>query len=99
MKWIQAHAAYDDLHPVEALDIIYSLLGDAPAVRDIQQVKGAILKSYDLYQFGHRHKNGRFRLTCGGRDVARNSIRLFDCSILCIDCDLHSRIHVPKRLS
>ncbi len=50
MKWIQAHAAYDDLHPVEALDIIYALLGDAPAVRDIQQVKGAILKSYDLYR-------------------------------------------------
>ncbi len=49
MKWIQAHAAYDDLHPVEALDIIYSLLGDAPDVRDIQKVKGAISKSYDLY--------------------------------------------------
>lgn len=50
MKWIQAHAAYDDLHPVEALDIIYLLLGDAPASQDIQKVKRAILKSYQLYR-------------------------------------------------
>ena len=49
MKWIQAHAAYDDLHPVEALDIVYSLLGDAPDVQNIQKTKSAILKSYDLY--------------------------------------------------
>lgn len=49
MKWIQAHAAYDDLHPVEALDIVYSLLGNAPDVKSIQKAKSAILKSYDLY--------------------------------------------------
>ncbi|MDT7041207.1 iron-containing redox enzyme family protein [Candidatus Nitronereus thalassa] len=49
MKWIQAHAAYDDLHPIEALDIIYALLGDNPDTKDIQKVKSAILKSLDLY--------------------------------------------------
>lgn len=49
MKWIQVHGAYDDLHPVEALDIMYSLIRDAPDVRDIQKVKDAIRKSYDLY--------------------------------------------------
>jgi len=49
MKWIQAHAVYDDVHPVEALDLISALLGNSPDMKDIQKVKRAILKSYDLY--------------------------------------------------
>ena len=49
MKWIQAHAAYDDFHPVEALDIISALLGDNPEKKAIHQIKTAILKSYELY--------------------------------------------------
>ena len=49
MKWIQAHAAYDDLHPVEALSIIHQLLGDNPCKNEILKIKRAIQKSYDLY--------------------------------------------------
>ena len=49
LKWIQAHAAYDDTHPVEALDLIHSLLGRDPEVAAVQRVKHAIQKSYELY--------------------------------------------------
>lgn len=50
LKWIQAHAAYDDTHPVEALDIIHALLGATPPMEGIHKVKSAIHKSYDLYR-------------------------------------------------
>ena len=49
MKWIQVHAAYDDLHPVEALTIIHKLLGDDPRNEDVKKIQRAIEKSYDLY--------------------------------------------------
>ncbi|WP_454063786.1 TenA family transcriptional regulator [Candidatus Nitrospira salsa] len=52
MKWIQAHAAYDETHPVDALDLIYNLLGDTPDESRVQRVKHAIQKSYDLYLLG-----------------------------------------------
>jgi pyrroloquinoline quinone (PQQ) biosynthesis protein C len=44
------HAAYDDTHPVEALDIIHALLGDQPDLRSVSRVRHAIQKSYDLYR-------------------------------------------------
>ena len=50
LRWIQAHAAYDDAHPVEALDIIFALLGNQPAKEEVQKVQMAINKSYDLYR-------------------------------------------------
>ena len=49
MKWIYAHAAYDDKHPVEAMDIIVGLLGKDPPVKEVERVQRAIEKSYDLY--------------------------------------------------
>ena len=49
MRWIQVHAAYDDLHPVEALGIIHKLLGDDPSKENINKIRCAIEKSYDLY--------------------------------------------------
>lgn len=49
MRWIQAHAAYDDAHPVEALDIIYALLGKDPDPAEVHKVQNAIQKSYELY--------------------------------------------------
>ena len=50
LRWIQAHAAYDDEHPVEALDIIYALLGNNPAPDEVKKVQMAVTKSYDLYR-------------------------------------------------
>jgi len=52
MRWIQAHAAYDDKHPVEALDAIYALFGDNPTHAQKQRVQQAVQKSYDLYLLG-----------------------------------------------
>ena len=49
LKWIQAHAAYDDKHPVEALVIVSSLLGKDPGPAAMLKVKVAIQKSYELY--------------------------------------------------
>ncbi|MCA9422940.1 MAG: iron-containing redox enzyme family protein [Nitrospira sp.] len=49
MKWIQVHAAYDDVHPVEALSLINKLLGDNPRKEEIRKIRRAIEKSYDLY--------------------------------------------------
>ena len=49
MNWIDAHAVYNDMHPVEALDIIVGLLGQDPAPSRARRIKQAIQKSYDLY--------------------------------------------------
>ena len=49
LRWIQAHAAYDDTHPVEALDLIHNLLGKDPELSEVKRTKQAIQKSYELY--------------------------------------------------
>lgn len=46
MKWLHVHADYDDTHPWEALEIIATLLGTQPSLRDIDGVRIAVLKSY-----------------------------------------------------
>jgi pyrroloquinoline quinone (PQQ) biosynthesis protein C len=46
MRWLRVHADYDDTHPWEALEIIATLLGNQPAMRDVEAVQVAILKSY-----------------------------------------------------
>jgi pyrroloquinoline quinone (PQQ) biosynthesis protein C len=47
MKWLRAHARYDDSHPWEALEIVATLLGADPGSRDIEGVHAAIQRSYD----------------------------------------------------
>ncbi len=49
MRWIHAHATYDDSHPVEALGIIAGLVGQDPEQATVRRIKNAIQKSYDLY--------------------------------------------------
>lgn len=46
MRWLKVHAEYDDTHPWEALDIVATLLGHAPAAAEIASVKRAIRASY-----------------------------------------------------
>lgn len=46
MRWLRVHADYDDTHPWEALEIMATLLGNQPAMRDVEAVQVAILKSY-----------------------------------------------------
>lgn len=47
MRWLRAHARYDDSHPWEALEIVASLLGADPEPQDIEAVHAAIARSYD----------------------------------------------------
>jgi pyrroloquinoline quinone (PQQ) biosynthesis protein C len=46
MRWLKVHAQYDDSHPWEALDVVATLLGHAPAPAVIAQVRQAIRTSY-----------------------------------------------------
>jgi pyrroloquinoline quinone (PQQ) biosynthesis protein C len=46
MRWLRVHAEYDDTHPWEALDIVATLLGHAPAPAQIAEVRRAIQSSY-----------------------------------------------------
>lgn len=46
MKWLHVHADYDDTHPWEALEIIATLLGTQPSMREVERIQVAILKSY-----------------------------------------------------
>ena len=47
MRWLRAHARYDDSHPWEALEIVASILGAAPGPREVESVGAAILRSYE----------------------------------------------------
>jgi pyrroloquinoline quinone (PQQ) biosynthesis protein C len=47
MRWLRAHARYDDSHPWEALEIIASLLGPRPSVGEAEAVHAAMRRSYD----------------------------------------------------
>ena len=49
MRWIHAHATHDDVHPVEALDIISGLVGKDPEPAKVRRVTNAVQKTYDLY--------------------------------------------------
>lgn len=46
LRWLQLHAAYDDTHPWEALEIVCTLLGHAPAVEEIGHIKECVKRSY-----------------------------------------------------
>ena len=47
MRWLRAHAHYDDSHPWEALEIVASILGADPAPREIAGIRAAIRRSYE----------------------------------------------------
>ena len=47
MRWLRAHARYDDSHPWEALEIVAAILGTQPAPREIAGIRAAIRRSYE----------------------------------------------------
>lgn len=47
MRWLRAHARYDDSHPWEALEVITSMLGPHPSLGEVEAVHAAIRRSYD----------------------------------------------------
>ena len=50
MRWLSLHAHYDDEHPWEALDIVATLLGNAPGVNEVHAVKESIEMSFEYYK-------------------------------------------------
>lgn len=47
MRWLRAHARYDDAHPWEALEVVATLLGAHPGAREIRTIRSALQRSYD----------------------------------------------------
>lgn len=46
LRWLQLHAAYDDAHPWEALEIVCTLMGTAPAADEVTYIADCIKRSY-----------------------------------------------------
>jgi len=46
LRWLQQHAAYDDEHPWQALEIVCSLLGESPSALEVAHIKECIRRSY-----------------------------------------------------
>jgi pyrroloquinoline quinone (PQQ) biosynthesis protein C len=47
MRWLKAHARYDDAHPWEALDIISTIMGESPAADGVRFLGAGIRKSHE----------------------------------------------------
>jgi pyrroloquinoline quinone (PQQ) biosynthesis protein C len=46
LRWLQLHAAYDDTHPWEALEIVCTILGSNPPVDQVEHIKECVRRSY-----------------------------------------------------
>ncbi|HET7591906.1 MAG TPA: iron-containing redox enzyme family protein [Rhodanobacteraceae bacterium] len=46
LRWLQLHAAYDDTHPWEALEIVCTLMGTSPAAADVAHIEECVKRSY-----------------------------------------------------
>jgi pyrroloquinoline quinone (PQQ) biosynthesis protein C len=47
MRWLKAHAHYDDAHPWEALDIICTIMGENPAADSVRFLGAGVRKSHE----------------------------------------------------
>lgn len=55
LRWLKMHAAYDDTHPWEALEIVCALLGMNPSVAEVAHLGECIERSYRcMALFGDR---------------------------------------------
>lgn len=46
LRWLQLHAAYDDTHPWEALEIVCSLVGNSPRADEVAYLQECVKRSY-----------------------------------------------------
>jgi pyrroloquinoline quinone (PQQ) biosynthesis protein C len=46
LRWLQLHAAYDDTHPWEALEIVCTLVGTAPRADEVAYLQECVKRSY-----------------------------------------------------
>ncbi|MGH8234964.1 MAG: TenA family transcriptional regulator [Rhodanobacteraceae bacterium] len=55
LRWLQLHAAYDDEHPWEALEIVCTLLGRSPTRADVRHIAECVRRTYVCMRlFGDR---------------------------------------------
>lgn len=55
LRWLQLHAAYDDQHPWEALEIVCTLLGTSPLAADVAHISECVRRTYVcMRMFGDR---------------------------------------------
>ncbi|RDI98228.1 TenA family transcriptional regulator [Dyella solisilvae] len=52
LRWLQLHAAYDDTHPWEALEIVCTLMGNHPAPEEVAHLQECIERSYVSLHYG-----------------------------------------------
>jgi pyrroloquinoline quinone (PQQ) biosynthesis protein C len=52
LRWLQLHAAYDDTHPWEALEIVCTLMGSQPAAEEVEHLRECIERSYVSLHYG-----------------------------------------------
>ncbi|WP_114238597.1 TenA family transcriptional regulator [Dyella sp. C9] len=52
LRWLQLHAAYDDTHPWEALEIVCTLMGNHPAPEEVDHLRECIERSYVSLHYG-----------------------------------------------
>lgn len=50
LRWLQLHAAYDDTHPWEALEIVCTLMGMTPVADEVTHIGECIRRSYTSMQ-------------------------------------------------
>lgn len=72
LRWLQLHAAYDDEHPWEALEIVCSIMGTAPRAAEVAHVRECIKRTYVAMRIlGDRSvESGRLLETEGAYEVA-----------------------------
>lgn len=46
LRWLQLHAAYDDTHPWEALEVVCTLLGMAPSATVVAHITECVKRTY-----------------------------------------------------
>jgi pyrroloquinoline quinone (PQQ) biosynthesis protein C len=46
LRWLELHAAYDDTHPWEALDIVCTIMGCSPVLDEVQHITECVKRSY-----------------------------------------------------
>jgi pyrroloquinoline quinone (PQQ) biosynthesis protein C len=46
LRWLELHAAYDDTHPWEALEIVCTIVGTAPRADVVQHLTECVQRSY-----------------------------------------------------
>lgn len=59
LRWLQLHAAYDDTHPWEALEIVCTLLGASPRANEVRHISECVRRTYVCMRlFGDRCLRG-----------------------------------------